>query len=336
MQTFKSKGWGQILLTEASLYDKKFNSLLIPIRLGQSFETKYDYEPGSSNIFWRTLNDKGEIWFEIELEPWHFKIVSSKVDLNPKLDFSFLVRKLLLAVRKINPHFLREGRSWLIETQTSFNLDDDFRAVPILVNNLAKWARVDAVELYQQSFSTQHDLFIHSKTFTNPSVLKRNKNYHSLEEFPHLSFFFENMLVGFFLDSKDQFSLSLSDRGFDESTISEHNSLVEKIAHQENIDDLILSAYSYQKFLDFYQLLPLEIISSSTWREKAVFLPIASTLNQNLVLLISNLEENELQAFVKESNFYPLFKLNTIADSLSYRSVLPNFFNSHGDYGFLH
>ncbi|MDA8792458.1 hypothetical protein N9N67_04385 [Bacteriovoracaceae bacterium] len=336
MQNFKNEGRGQILLTQASLFDRNLHSLLIPISLGQSFETKFNYDPQSNNIFWRSLNDKGEIWFEVELEPWHFKIINTKVDLNPGLEFSFLVRKLLLAVRQINPHFLREGHSWLIETQTRFNLDDDFRAVSILVNNLAKWARVDAVELYQKCFSGNYDLFINSKSFHNPSVFKRKKSYSALEEFPNLSFFYENMQVGFFLEEESSKIIDIEQNDFDEKIISDHNSLVEKIAHQENIDDLILSTYSYQKFLNYHRLLPNEIISSASWREQAVFLPITSTLNQNLILLVSNLEESELQSFMKDSSFYSLFKLSNIADFLSSRSVLPNFFHSHGDYGFLH
>ncbi len=139
-------GHGKLLLTSEYFVLEGAKALALPTKLGQSLSVKY--RPSFSPVLnWKSFDVDGKCWFEANFEFWQFKIL----DETPSEEAIFL-QKILLQVRRQNPHFLRDEVDVRVETRLGFPLNWGLGSSSTLVYNIAQWAYVSPFELL---FKTQ-------------------------------------------------------------------------------------------------------------------------------------------------------------------------------------
>ena len=141
MQKFHSNG--KLLLTGEYVVLDGALALAIPTKYGQSLEIQISENEG---IQWESFDEKGVIWFDDFFEIRNFEAKNSG---NP---ISKTVSKILLEAKKMNPNFLSETEGIKVTTKLDFPRDWGLGTSSTLINNIAKWANVNAFELLKNSF----------------------------------------------------------------------------------------------------------------------------------------------------------------------------------------
>ncbi len=144
---------GKLLLTAEYFVLDGALALALPVRLGQSLDlrfTIYDLRlGGTASLHWRSLDEKGECWFEAKFDPENF-------DFSEATDPAIAERlqKILQEARKLNPTFLH-GPDCQLPTA---NCQLDFPRLwglgtsSTLIYLVAKWAEIDPFELSARTF----------------------------------------------------------------------------------------------------------------------------------------------------------------------------------------
>ena len=134
-------GHGKVLLSGEYFVLDGALSLALPTKVGQSLSVKYS--PSFSPVLsWKSFDVNGDCWFDSQFEFWHFKCLDEK----PSEEALFL-QKILLQVRKQNPHFLRDDVGVQVETRLGFPLTWGLGSSSSLIYNIAQWAYVSPFEL---------------------------------------------------------------------------------------------------------------------------------------------------------------------------------------------
>lgn len=145
---------GKLLLSgEYAILDGAL-SLALPTLFGQHLHVSI---ANSSNLFWKSLDDQGNIWFEanIDLSKGFENLVAEDFSSLPQEKSGIAVRLLVIlkAAQKLNPNFLSDGKGFIVETTLGFPRDWGLGSSSTLINNIAQWAQIDAFQLLWNSFS---------------------------------------------------------------------------------------------------------------------------------------------------------------------------------------
>ncbi|WOD44387.1 GYDIA family GHMP kinase [Hwangdonia lutea] len=142
--TFNSNG--KLLLTGEYVVLDGALSLAIPTTYGQSLKI----EPiNESKLIWKSLDEKGSVWFEDT-----FEIIYNEISLSVRNDSTISERllQILNAAKQLNPDFLNAKQGFSITTKLDFPRQWGLGTSSTLINNLAQWAQVDAYQLLEKTF----------------------------------------------------------------------------------------------------------------------------------------------------------------------------------------
>ncbi len=137
----------------------------------------------SSQIRWKSLDEKGNTWFEATYDTETLKKISSSHS-----ETSVSLNNILLEAQKLNPYFLMDFTGYEVETKLTFPRDWGLGSSSTLINNVANWAKVNAQELLSKTFGgsgydiacAQHDLpilFQINKGLPTAQEILRNPPY---------------------------------------------------------------------------------------------------------------------------------------------------------------
>lgn len=139
-------GHGKLLLTGEYFVLEGALALGLPTSVGQSLNVKYRHS-NQPTLKWTALDHLGKPWFESVMELWHFdahtttdKVVSEDL------------QKILLQVRRQNPHFLRDEMDVMVETKLEFPREWGLGSSSSLLYNIAQWAYIGPFDLAMKSF----------------------------------------------------------------------------------------------------------------------------------------------------------------------------------------
>ncbi len=134
---------GKLLITGEYVVLDGALSLALPTSYGQRL-TVTDIE--SDQIFWKSLDEQGRIWFETT-----FPTLIEKAQ--PGTDpIRNTLLEVLKAARKLNPGFLATSGGYLLESTMDFPRNWGLGTSATLVNNIAQWAGVDPFQLQWHTF----------------------------------------------------------------------------------------------------------------------------------------------------------------------------------------
>ncbi len=141
---------GKLLITGEYLVLDGALSLAVPTLYGQSLAVK---EIKDNLLVWKSLDDKGKIWFEGVYELDKLSEVSENALSPESKPISDRLIKLLLEAKKLNPNFLASGQGIEVSTALNFPREWGLGSSSTLINNIAQWANVNAYELLWNAFS---------------------------------------------------------------------------------------------------------------------------------------------------------------------------------------
>jgi len=148
----RSHSNGKLLLTAEYAVLDGAKALAIPTQFGQSLIIQPICE---NTLHWKSYDNQNRCWFEAQFEPNRLRIISATFDAAKDGGNDMLaetLQKILLKAQQLNPNFLKNDEQFLIETKLDFPRNWGLGSSSTLINNIAKWAKVDAFKLLQQSF----------------------------------------------------------------------------------------------------------------------------------------------------------------------------------------
>ncbi|NOY47514.1 MAG: GIY-YIG nuclease family protein [Chlorobi bacterium] len=149
---------GKLLLTGEYVVLDGALALALPTQFGQSLEIE---EIDNPKLIWKSLDEKGNVWYENTFLLQKNKILNQLQDDNT---VSKRLLQILTAVAQLNPDFLNH-KGFKVTTQLDFDINWGLGTSSTLINNIANWANVDAYKLLELTFRgsgydiacTQHD-----------------------------------------------------------------------------------------------------------------------------------------------------------------------------------
>ncbi|MDC0862504.1 GYDIA family GHMP kinase [Flavobacteriaceae bacterium] len=151
MNTFYSNG--KLLLTGEYLVLEGASALAVPTKFGQDLSVEKIKEP---QLIWGSFTNTGDCWFEAVFELPKLRLVQATFNSDSDGSADFIAETLqdiLLESRKLNPEFLKSEHGFQVKTNLTFPRDWGLGTSSTLINNIAKWAKIDAFQLLWNSFS---------------------------------------------------------------------------------------------------------------------------------------------------------------------------------------
>ncbi len=139
--TFHSNG--KLLITGEYVVLDGAMALAIPTKYGQSLVIESSERAG---IHWRSLDEKGEVWFEEDFDIDEFQ------PKDPGNKYSKTLSEILAGVKKLNPGFLSGIRGVQVKTKLDFPQHWGLGSSSTLINNISRWGKVDPFSLLDNSF----------------------------------------------------------------------------------------------------------------------------------------------------------------------------------------
>ncbi|MGB5418210.1 GYDIA family GHMP kinase, partial [Algibacter sp.] len=117
----------------------------IPTKYGQSLPVE---SINKKVLGWKSLDEKGNIWFghEFELKNDDIIISADSDDTTKRLS------QILNAAKTLNPNFLKTETGFKVTTSLTFPRKWGLGTSSTLINNVAQWAKINAFELLQLTF----------------------------------------------------------------------------------------------------------------------------------------------------------------------------------------
>ncbi|XCF07068.1 GYDIA family GHMP kinase [Tamlana crocina] len=241
MEKFHSNG--KLLLTGEYVVLDGALSLAVPTKFGQSLRVELIKEP---KIIWRSLDEKGMIWFEDE-----FKIDEINTSLSPRHDVSKRLFQILNAAKTLNPEFLNSSNGFKITTTLDFPRHWGLGTSSTLINNLAQWAGVDPYLLLKNTFGgsgydiacAQNNNPITYQLINGKPVVNQVHFNPSFKD--HLYFVYLNQKQ----NSRDGIKHYHANKGNSTALITDLNSITKKMLSVENLEDYEVLLYSHENII---------------------------------------------------------------------------------------
>ena len=141
---------GKLLLTAEYLVLDEAKALALPTKFGQDLVIK---KTNSQKIKWYSFNEKHDTWFKAEYNLNNLKIIKPDLDIQTTKTLQNILKEALKLTKKEgNNDFLKDINGLEISTNLTFPKNWGLGTSSTLINNIAKWANIDAYELLQNSF----------------------------------------------------------------------------------------------------------------------------------------------------------------------------------------
>lgn len=142
MQSYYSRG--KLLLTGEYVVLDGALALASPTKFGQYLKVQ---PIESENLFWKSIDEKKQIWFDCT-----FTFSSEKIIPSFKNETSLRLAQILNTAKKLNKEFLKSGKGFQITTELEFSRTWGLGTSSTLINNIAMWADIDPYKLLELTF----------------------------------------------------------------------------------------------------------------------------------------------------------------------------------------
>ena len=141
---FKTNSSGKILLTSEYVILKGALALAIPTKFKQSLTF---VKNKTKKLIWNSYNSKNKIWFNCEFNLPDLKFINTNNNKKGEI-----LQSILLSAGKINPSFLSIFSGGIVTTKLDFPNEWGLGSSSTLINNIAKWAKIDPYQLLWSNF----------------------------------------------------------------------------------------------------------------------------------------------------------------------------------------
>lgn len=143
---------GKLLLTGEYVVLDKAKAFAIPSKYGQILSVKKIIE---SKLIWESYSNTDQLWLQVEFDLPKLRIISATFNSNSEGGNDFLaenLQKILIEAKSANPKFLSDQKGYFVISKLSFPRNWGLGSSSTLINNVAKWAKIDAFELQFKTF----------------------------------------------------------------------------------------------------------------------------------------------------------------------------------------
>jgi len=237
---------GKLLLSAEYLVLDSIDALALPTKKGQWLFVE---ESDESYIEWKSIDHGGNTWFHAKINLPLGATNEQKEDIQPILndekafDISETLIKILTESKKLNPNFLSTEKGYRIETRLEFDRTWGLGSSSTLINNIAKWAKVDAFTLLENSFGgSGYD--IAAAQYDHPILYNRNEGKPMVKE---VSFdpSFKDHLFFIYLNQKQDSKASIKHyQSLPLKEFDSHEEIISKIIKTETVKSRLFPDYS--------------------------------------------------------------------------------------------
>lgn len=263
---------GKLLLSAEYLVLDSVEALALPTKKGQWLFVE---EIDNPYLEWKSIDQEGNTWFTTKINLPLGTIIEDEDEqaiLNDEegLGISETLIEILTEAKKLNPNFLSTEKGYAIETRLEFDRKWGLGSSSTLINNIAKWAKVDAFTLLENSFGgSGYD--IAAAQYDHPILYNRNEGIPKVKEVSfdpsfkdHLFFIYLNQKQDSKASIRHYQSLPLKDFDTAEKAITEitleilacsslnefeilinaHEEIISKIIKTETVKSRLFPDYS--------------------------------------------------------------------------------------------
>ena len=144
MQKYYSNG--KLLLSGEYLILDGATGVALPTSLGQEMLVSANDAEGV--LFWESLDETGDSWFEGRLSLPDLKLIS----FTGQEMVANTLQRILLEAKKANAKFLESNQGVHVTSQLQFPRDWGLGSSSTIINNIAQWSEVNPFELLFNSF----------------------------------------------------------------------------------------------------------------------------------------------------------------------------------------
>ncbi len=137
---------GKLLLTGEYVILDGALALAVPTQLGQSLHIDFSQER-NNKITWLAYKNNGELWFDCLLD-WKNK----KIEKTNNPGFAETLLHIFLQVQELGAPIFQNDFGYECETQLEFQEDWGLGSSSTLINNIAKWTKVNPYQLLSKTF----------------------------------------------------------------------------------------------------------------------------------------------------------------------------------------
>lgn len=217
---------GKLLLTGEYVVLDGAKALAVPTSFGQSLKV---ISTDENLLHWKSHDETGTLWYEDTFNLKTFNFRSNRQE-------SKTLQKILLAVRKQNPNFLKTGAE--VKTHLTFPRKWGLGSSSTLINNIADWASVNPYQLLDEGFGgSGYD--IAAAKHNKPITYIRNKTSPLIKEIL-LNWPFTDQLFFVYLNVKKQSKEAIvhyRNFGTDKKVIEKISEITEALIHCLTLDE---------------------------------------------------------------------------------------------------
>ena len=136
---------GKLLITAEYLILNGAKGLALPTVFGQDLVVK---KINSPELVWESFDKNNATWFKNIYQLPDISIDNS----NKESEIAITLQKILKEARKLNPEFLNTNTGFQVRTKLTFQRNWGLGSSSTLINNIAKWAKINAFDLLNNSF----------------------------------------------------------------------------------------------------------------------------------------------------------------------------------------
>ncbi len=257
---------GKLLLTAEYVVLDGAKALALPTKFGQDLKIE---KTETLKLLWSSFDINKNSWFTTEFDLQNLNIITP----DKNIQVSKTLQKILKEALKLVPKdrrssFLSVKKGLHVTTNLSFPQNWGLGTSSTLINNIAKWAKVDAFKLLQNSFGgsgydiacaenntpilfhlNNKNAIIEPINF-NPSFKDRlffvhlNKKQNSREGIKKYKNFKENTsAIADEITTLTNTFLKANNISFFEKVIIEHENIIASVIHEEPVQKALFSDY---------------------------------------------------------------------------------------------
>ncbi|MFV0564405.1 MAG: GYDIA family GHMP kinase [Flavobacteriaceae bacterium] len=250
MQNFYSNG--KLLITGEYVVLDGALALAVPTIFGQSLHVETINAPF---LHWESFDANSKSWFK---KSFHLNLN----DTSEGDAVSQRIIQILQAAKQLNPDFLNSGQGFKVSTQLTFPKNWGLGTSSTLINNIARWAGVDAYKLLAQTFGgSGYDIACAQNNLPILYQLKKDK---VLVEPIHFSPSFREHIYFVYLNKKQNSRNGIANYNANKtniaSAITEINKITKTLANCKLLND-------FETLLTQHERIISEIIKQPTVKE---------------------------------------------------------------------
>jgi mevalonate kinase len=280
-------------------------ALAVPLKYGQ--EMKIVSNNNSRNvILWKT-NELGQQWFSTELICENLEIKKCS-----NTDVAQHLQKVLKAVQTFKPELFNKDMSYDITCDVGFRMDWGWGSSSSLTANIASWSGIDAFILNKQ-ISSGSGYDIATSMSSSPLIYQLTNENRKVEKVA-FNPLFRKFISFIYLGKKQSTELSIEKNiesvKRDKYLIPLINSLTEKIAAEENVEEFVRCIVEHERIIS--ETLRMKRIKELHFSDFKGEIKSLGAWGGDFAMVVSSLDLISVKQYFKKKNIEILFRFDEI------------------------